>query len=168
MRLPNWIRQHLAAIRALLVLTVITGVIYPLAVLAVAQVPGLKAKADGSITKVNGHAVGSTLIGQPFVDKSGNPLKQYFQSRPSSASDPTNSSDPGTIRCSPAPPTEARKTSSTRSPTRSWWRRTNRIRRREPACSPRSARGALPSASSKASTDPGPSARRAASEPCSR
>jgi potassium-transporting ATPase KdpC subunit len=95
MRLPNWIRQHLAAVRALLVLTVITGVVYPLAVLGVAQIPGLKAKADGSIVKVNGRQVGSSLIGQPFVDSSGNPLKQYFQSRPSAASDPTNSADPG-------------------------------------------------------------------------
>jgi potassium-transporting ATPase KdpC subunit len=95
MRLPNWIRQHLAAVRALLVLTVITGIGYPLAVLAIGQVPGLKAKADGSITRVNGRPVGSSLIGQPFVDKNGAPLKQYFQSRPSAASDPANPADPG-------------------------------------------------------------------------
>ena len=37
MRLTIWIRQHLAALRALLALTVITGVLYPLGVWAVAQ-----------------------------------------------------------------------------------------------------------------------------------
>ncbi|MBO2453961.1 potassium-transporting ATPase subunit C [Actinomadura barringtoniae] len=84
MRLPSWIRQHLAAVRALAVLTVITGIIYPLAVFGVAQIPGLKDKADGSMLKVNGKTVGSELIGQSFTDKDGNALKQYFQSRPSS------------------------------------------------------------------------------------
>ncbi|MGY2062373.1 potassium-transporting ATPase subunit C, partial [Nocardia gipuzkoensis] len=34
MRMSTWIRQHLAALRALLVLTVITGIAYPVAVFA--------------------------------------------------------------------------------------------------------------------------------------
>src|SRR5690348_15878474 len=92
MRLPTWLSQHLAALRALLVLTVIVGVLYPLLILAVAQLPGLKSRADGSMIKINGAAVGSRLIGQGFVDKDGNPLMQYFQSRPSAAGkgwDPT-------------------------------------------------------------------------------
>ncbi|MFI0450264.1 potassium-transporting ATPase subunit C [Actinomadura sp. 6N118] len=87
MRLPTWIRQHMAALRALLVFTVLLGVIYPLSVFAVAQIPGLKDKAGGSIITVNGKAVGSASIGQSFTDKDGNPLKQYFQSRPSNAGD---------------------------------------------------------------------------------
>ena len=87
MRMPHWIRQHLAAVRALLVLTVVTGIIYPLAVWAVAFLPGLHDKAEGSITKVSGKAVGSDLIGQLYVDKDGNPLKQYVQGRPSAAGD---------------------------------------------------------------------------------
>lgn len=88
MRLPSWIRQHLAAVRALLVFTVVLGVIYPLAVYAVAQVPGLRDNADGSVIKTaDGKIVGSKLIGQAFTDKEGNPLKQYFQSRPSAAGD---------------------------------------------------------------------------------
>ncbi|MEU5882365.1 potassium-transporting ATPase subunit C [Spirillospora sp. NPDC047279] len=87
MRLPIWIRQHLAAFRALLVLTVLTGIIYPLSVFAVAQIPGLKDRANGSMVKADGRTVGSASIGQSFTDKDGNPLKQYFQSRPSNAGD---------------------------------------------------------------------------------
>jgi K+-transporting ATPase ATPase C chain len=85
MNLSNFVRQHLAAFRALLVLTVITGLAYPLFIWLVAQVPGLHDKANGSIIEVNGKPVGSSLIGQLFTDKDGNALPQYFQSRPSAA-----------------------------------------------------------------------------------
>jgi potassium-transporting ATPase KdpC subunit len=85
MNFTNIIRQHWAALRALLVLTVITGVAYPLAVWAIALLPGLHAKAEGSIISVAGKPVGSTLIGQSFTDNDGNPLPRYFQSRPSAA-----------------------------------------------------------------------------------
>jgi potassium-transporting ATPase KdpC subunit len=94
MRLPSWLAQHLAALRALLVLTILTGVIYPLAILAIAQLPGLKGHADGSLVKLGDTTVGSALIGQNFTDKDGNPLVQYFQTRPSAAGagyDPTAS-----------------------------------------------------------------------------
>ena len=93
MRLPSWISQHLAALRALLVLTVVTGVLYPLVITAIAQVPGLKSHADGSMVKVGDNTVGSAIIGQSFTDKDGNPLVQYFQTRPSAAGngyDPTS------------------------------------------------------------------------------
>jgi K+-transporting ATPase ATPase C chain len=95
MRLPSWLAQHLAALRTLLILTVLTGILYPLAITAVAQLPGLKHRADGSLVTVGGTTVGSSLIGQAFVDKDGNPLVQYFQSRPSAAGagyDPTATS----------------------------------------------------------------------------
>jgi K+-transporting ATPase ATPase C chain len=85
MKLSNFVRQHLAAFRALLVLTVITGLAYPLFIWLVAQVPGLSDNANGSIIKVDGKPVGSSLIGQQFTDKDGNALPQYFQSRPSAA-----------------------------------------------------------------------------------
>ena len=86
-RLPGWLRQHLAALRILLVLTVLLGLAYPLVVTGIAQIPGLRSRADGSIvTDANGD-VGSSLIGQAFTDKDGNPLRQYFQSRPSAAGD---------------------------------------------------------------------------------
>jgi K+-transporting ATPase ATPase C chain len=95
MRLPSWITQHLAALRALLVLTVVLGLAYPLVITAVAQLPGLKHNADGSMVKVGDATVGSSLIGQSFTDSDGNPLVQYFQSRPSAAGDgydPTSTS----------------------------------------------------------------------------
>ena len=85
MNISNLIRQHWAALRALLVLTVITGFIYPAVIWLVAMLPGLHAKAEGSIITVAGKPVGSKMIGQSFADKYGNQLPQYFQSRPSEA-----------------------------------------------------------------------------------
>ncbi|MGI5200781.1 potassium-transporting ATPase subunit C [Spirillospora sp. CA-108201] len=91
---PTWVRQHVAALRALLVLTAVCGVAYPLAVFAVAQIPGLKSRADGSVVKTaDGRTAGSALIGQAFTGRDGKPLRQYFQSRPSEAGngyDPTS------------------------------------------------------------------------------
>ena len=87
MKLSNFVRQHWAAFRALLVLTVITGLAYPLFIWLVAQVPGLSDNANGSIISVDGKPVGSKLIGQTFTDSDGNALPQYFQSRPSAAGD---------------------------------------------------------------------------------
>ena len=83
-RLPNFVRQHLAALRAIVVFTVITGIVYPLAMLGVAQ--GLFSnQANGSLVRYNGKVVGSRLLCQEFVDAKGNPLPQYFQPRPSAA-----------------------------------------------------------------------------------
>ncbi|WP_432993225.1 potassium-transporting ATPase subunit C [Dactylosporangium sp. CA-233914] len=81
MRLPAWLAQHLAALRALVALTIVLGLAYPLLMVAVARVPGLAGNADGSLIGRRG----SALIGQSFTDAQGNPLKQYFQSRPSAA-----------------------------------------------------------------------------------
>jgi K+-transporting ATPase ATPase C chain len=85
MRLPSWIAQHLAALRALLVLTVITGIAYPLIILGIAQLPGLRHNANGSLLTNGGTTVGSAIIGQGYVDSDGNALPQYFQTRPSNA-----------------------------------------------------------------------------------
>ena len=87
MKFSNLLRQHAAALRALLVLTVILGIGYPVLIWLVAQIPGLRDKADGSLIEVNGKPVGSSLIGQSFTDADGNPLPRYFQSRPSAAGD---------------------------------------------------------------------------------
>ncbi|GAA2372962.1 potassium-transporting ATPase subunit C [Dactylosporangium salmoneum] len=95
MRLPAWIAQHLAALRALVVLTIVLGLAYPMLMLAVARIPGLSGHAGGSLIDRDGKPVGSALIGQSFVDGQGQPLRQYFQSRPSAAGDgydPTSTS----------------------------------------------------------------------------
>ncbi|MFJ8579295.1 potassium-transporting ATPase subunit C [Micromonospora sp. NPDC093277] len=92
MRFPSWLAQHLAALRALLVFTVLLGLAYPLALVAVGRLPGLAGRADGSLVGVDGRTVGSSLIGQSFTDADGNPVPRYFQSRPSAAGagyDPT-------------------------------------------------------------------------------
>lgn len=84
-RLPGAILRHLAALRAMLVFTVICGIAYPLIVTGVAQA-AFKNQADGSlITNGKGQTVGSKLLCQEFVDAKGNPLPQYFQPRPSDA-----------------------------------------------------------------------------------
>jgi K+-transporting ATPase ATPase C chain len=67
------------AIVSFLVLTVITGLLYPLAVTAVAQV-AFPSQANGSLIMKDGKAVGSTLIGQPFDDP------KYFWGRLSATS----------------------------------------------------------------------------------
>ena len=83
MNLAGLTRQHWAALRALAVFTAILGVGYPLFIWLVAQLPGLHSGAQGSIVTADGKPVGSSLIGQPFTDRAGHPLPQYFQGRPS-------------------------------------------------------------------------------------
>ena len=71
-------RQLAPALVVFLALTLVTGVAYPLAVTAVAQVvfPG---RADGSLVERDGRVVGSRLIGQAFAGA------RYFHPRPSAA-----------------------------------------------------------------------------------
>ncbi len=78
-------RQLLTGLLMTVVLTVLLGLVYPLAITAVAQVT-MQHKANGSIVSVNGHEVGSSLIGQSFTDAKGNAIRKYFQSRPSATS----------------------------------------------------------------------------------
>jgi K+-transporting ATPase ATPase C chain len=68
--------QFRPALILLLVFTVITGALYPLAVTGVAQV-GFHVKANGSLIEKDGIVIGSELIGQPFTDP------KYFWPRPS-------------------------------------------------------------------------------------
>lgn len=71
------------AVTVFLGLTILTGVVYPLAVTAVAQVV-FPHQAAGSLIERDGKLVGSELIGQPF-DAPG-----YFHSRPSATNPPYN------------------------------------------------------------------------------
>jgi K+-transporting ATPase ATPase C chain len=68
----------------MVVFTLLLGVGYGLVVTGIAQL-GFKDKADGSLVQRDGKNVGSSLIGQAFVDTNGNPIRKYFQPRPSSA-----------------------------------------------------------------------------------
>jgi potassium-transporting ATPase KdpC subunit len=88
MRQPTWLAQHVAALRALLVFTVLLGLTYPLVMVGVAHLPGLRDNARGSLVEnAAGQTVGSDIIGQAFTDAGGNPIPAYFQSRPSAAGD---------------------------------------------------------------------------------
>ncbi|CAL9521754.1 potassium-transporting ATPase subunit C [Streptomyces sp. NPDC057340] len=83
----NAARLLAAGLRALLVLTVVTGIVYPLAVTGVAQglFPG---KANGSEIKADGKVVGSSLIGQQYNlplkkgQETPEPDLKWFQGRP--------------------------------------------------------------------------------------
>jgi K+-transporting ATPase ATPase C chain len=74
----GFVRQLLPAVIALVALTVVTGLIYPLVVTGIAQV-AFHDKANGSLIKQDGVVVGSKLIGQQFSDA------KYFHPRPSAA-----------------------------------------------------------------------------------
>ena len=80
-------RQLVTGFLMTIALTVVTGLLYPLAVFAVGHTV-FEDNADGSFVKnADGQVVGSSLIGQSFVDGEGNPDPKYFQPRPSVAGD---------------------------------------------------------------------------------
>ncbi len=80
-------RQLLTGLYMTITLIVLLGVIYPLAVFGAGQLL-FKDNANGSfVENGNGQVVGSSLIGQKFVDANGNPDPRYFQPRPSAAGD---------------------------------------------------------------------------------
>ncbi|MEU5825108.1 K(+)-transporting ATPase subunit C [Streptomyces sp. NPDC047803] len=78
----NPVRRLWAALRALLVLTLVCGVLYPLAVTGAAQalMPG---RANGSEVAAEGRSFGSSLIGQRYDLPGGAPDLKWFQPRPS-------------------------------------------------------------------------------------
>ena len=82
----NSARQYGVALRAMLVFTVILGVVYPLAIMAFGQL-ALPNQANGSLIHVSSGVVGSSLIGQSFTDADGAARPEWFQSRPSAAGD---------------------------------------------------------------------------------
>ncbi|HUH92846.1 MAG TPA: potassium-transporting ATPase subunit KdpC [Casimicrobiaceae bacterium] len=71
--------EILPSLRMLVVLSILTGIVYPLVITGIGQVAFPHA-ANGSLIVVDGKTVGSDLIGQPFDDP------KYFWSRPSATS----------------------------------------------------------------------------------
>jgi K+-transporting ATPase ATPase C chain len=75
-------KELVTAATAIVVLTVVLGIGYPLVLTGVAQVT-FPNKANGSQIKVDGKVVGSRLIAKPFTLRGGKPDPRYFQPRPS-------------------------------------------------------------------------------------
>ncbi len=71
-----FLKNSRTAITTLVLFTILTGLLYPLVVTGFAQLV-FPYKANGSLIKKDGKAIGSELIGQPFIDP------KYFWSRPS-------------------------------------------------------------------------------------
>ena len=78
------------AVVMLLLFTVLTGLIYPLAITGIAQI-ALPQQANGTTLMRDGKIVGSTLIGQSFA------TQKYFHGRPSATSAPDPKDDTKTI-----------------------------------------------------------------------
>ena len=86
------------AIRLFIVLTIVTGILYPLVVTGIAQT-AFKSQANGSLISKNGKVVGSKLIGQQFEDP------KYLWGRPSATSPvPYNAAASGGSNLGPTNP----------------------------------------------------------------
>jgi K+-transporting ATPase ATPase C chain len=79
-------RQILPSILMMVVFTLLVGVAFPLVITGIAQL-GFADKANGSQVSVNGHVVGSSLVGQTFTKA------KYFHGRPSAAGAAATGSD---------------------------------------------------------------------------
>jgi K+-transporting ATPase ATPase C chain len=87
-------RQLVPAFLMVVIFTVVFGLGYPLVVTGVSQLL-YDGKANGSLVERDGQPVGSSLIGQAWVDEEGEPLPQYFQSRPSAATGAEGTTESG-------------------------------------------------------------------------
>lgn len=88
-----FLKQLRTAFLMLVVLSVLTGLAYPLAMTALAQVI-FPYQANGSLIERNGTVIGSELIGQSWVNaETGQTLPGYFRGRPSAAFTPSDGND---------------------------------------------------------------------------
>ena len=101
------LREIRPAIVLVVILTLITGLAYPLAMTGIAEVIFPK-QAQGSLIEQNGTVVGSALIGQEFKDD------KYFHGRPSAATAPDPADSTKTV---PAPYNAANSGGSNLGPT---------------------------------------------------
>jgi K+-transporting ATPase ATPase C chain len=101
------LKQIRPAIVMILVMTVITGLIYPLAMTGIAQAL-FPWQANGSLVVQDGRVIGSTMIGQDFTSP------RYFHGRPSATTD-TDPKDPS--KTIPAPYNAANSSGSNLGPT---------------------------------------------------
>jgi potassium-transporting ATPase KdpC subunit len=99
----SFVRALVPSLVLTAVVAVGLGLVYPLVVYGIGQV-AFPSQADGSFIKRDGVVVGSSLIGQNFLDKNGNPLPQYFQPRPSDAGSGYNAQSSGASNLGPGDP----------------------------------------------------------------
>ena len=97
-------RRHLlASVIMLLGATIVLGFGYPLLVTGISFLL-FRHQANGSLVYRGGKLAGSSLLGQSFTGRNGNPLPGYFQPRPSAAGTGYDASASGASNLGPSNP----------------------------------------------------------------